>query len=42
MITLVAIIVIPELTNILILVIGVISVASIVDYSFALWRGRTR
>jgi phosphatidylglycerophosphate synthase len=42
MITLVAIIVIPELTNILILVIGIISVASIVDYSFALWRGRTR
>jgi CDP-diacylglycerol---glycerol-3-phosphate 3-phosphatidyltransferase len=42
MITLVAIIVIPELTNSLILTIGVISVASIVDYSIALWRARTR
>ena len=42
LITLVAIIVMPELTNILILSIGLISAASIVDYSFALWRGRTR
>ena len=42
LITLVAIIVMPELTNFLILSIGLISVASIVDYSFALWRGRTR
>jgi CDP-diacylglycerol---glycerol-3-phosphate 3-phosphatidyltransferase len=42
LITLVAIIVMPELTNILVLSIGVISVASIVDYSIALWRGRTR
>ena len=42
LITLVAIVVMPELTEFLILSIGVISVASIVDYSFALWRGRTR
>ena len=41
LITLVAIIVVPELTNFLILSIGLISAASIVDYSFALWRGRT-
>ena len=42
MITLVAILVLPELTDILIATIGVISVASIVDYTIALWRGRTR
>ncbi len=42
LITLVVIIVMPELTSFLILSIGLISVASIVDYSFALWRGRTR
>jgi phosphatidylglycerophosphate synthase len=42
LITLVAIIVMPELTRVLILTIGIISVASIVDYSIALWRGRTR
>jgi phosphatidylglycerophosphate synthase len=42
LITLVVIIVMPELTNFLILSIGLISAASIVDYSFALWRGRTR
>jgi phosphatidylglycerophosphate synthase len=42
MITLVTIIVIPELTDPLILTIGVISLASIVDYTIALWRGRTR
>jgi len=42
LITLVVIIVMPELTEFLILSIGVISAASIVDYTFALWRGRTR
>jgi phosphatidylglycerophosphate synthase len=42
LITLVAIIVIPELTTILILTIGVLSIAAIVDYTFALWRGRAR
>lgn len=42
MITLVAIIVMPELTELLILSIGLISVASIVDYTIALWRARTR
>jgi phosphatidylglycerophosphate synthase len=42
MITLVTIIVMPELTDPLILTIGIISLASIVDYTIALWRGRTR
>ncbi len=42
LITLVAIIVMPELTRVLILTIGVISLASIVDYTIALWRGRAR
>ncbi len=42
MITLVAIIVMPELTAFLILSIGLISVASIIDYTIALWRARTR
>jgi phosphatidylglycerophosphate synthase len=42
MITLVAIIVMPELTDFLILSIGIFSVASIVDYSIALWRARAR
>ncbi len=42
LVTLVAIIVVPELTNILVISIGVISVASIVDYTIALWRGRAR
>lgn len=42
LITLVAIIVMPELTQFLILCIGIISVASIVDYTIALWRARTR
>ena len=32
----------PELTDVLILAIGVVSAASIVDYTFALWRGRAR
>jgi CDP-diacylglycerol---glycerol-3-phosphate 3-phosphatidyltransferase len=42
LITLVAIIVVPELTSVMVLTIGVISIASIVDYTIALWRGRTR
>jgi phosphatidylglycerophosphate synthase len=42
LITLVVIIVMPELTRVLILTIGIISVASIVDYTIALWRGRAR
>jgi phosphatidylglycerophosphate synthase len=42
LITLVTIIVMPELTSFMILIIGIISLASIVDYTIALWRGRTR
>lgn len=42
LITLVVMIVMPELTRALILTIGIISVASIVDYTIALWRGRAR
>ena len=42
LITLVAIVVVPELTGPLILTIGIVSLASIVDYTFALWRGRAR
>ena len=42
LITLLAIIIVPELTNILVITIGVISAASIIDYTIALWRGRAR
>jgi phosphatidylglycerophosphate synthase len=42
LIALVAIIVMPEVTTPLILTIGIISVASIIDYTIALWRGRIR
>lgn len=42
LITLVAIIVLPELTGVLVMTIGIVSAASIVDYSIALWRGRAR
>jgi phosphatidylglycerophosphate synthase len=42
LIALVVIIVVPELTGVLVLMIGIVSVASIVDYTIALWRGRTR
>jgi phosphatidylglycerophosphate synthase len=42
LIALVVIIVVPELTGVLVLIIGIVSVASIVDYTIALWRGRTR
>jgi phosphatidylglycerophosphate synthase len=42
LVILVVIIVMPELTGPLILTIGIISIASIIDYTIALWRGRTR
>lgn len=42
LIALVTIIVMPELTDGLVLAIGAISVASIVDYTIALWRARAR
>ena len=42
LIALVIIVVMPELTDIMIAAIGVVSVASIVDYTVALWRGRAR
>ena len=42
LITLVVVVVLPELTDVLIATIGVLSAASIVDYTIALWRGRTR
>ena len=42
LVTLVVIVVIPELTDTLILIIGTVSVASIVDYTLALWRERRR
>jgi phosphatidylglycerophosphate synthase len=42
LITLAAIVVLPELTEGLIVTIGVVSAASIVDYAIALWRGRAR
>jgi hypothetical protein len=42
LVTLVTIVLLPELTNPLILTIGLLSVASIVDYTIALWRGRVR
>jgi phosphatidylglycerophosphate synthase len=42
LITLTTIIVVPELTNILVVTIGIISTASIIDYTIALWRGRAR
>jgi phosphatidylglycerophosphate synthase len=42
LITLVTIIVMPETTSFMILAIGMLSLASVVDYTIALWRGRTR
>jgi phosphatidylglycerophosphate synthase len=42
LITLVVIVLVPELTDVLIVTIGIASAASIVDYTFALWRGRAR
>jgi len=42
LITLVAVLVTPQYTGLVILAIGIISVASIVDYTMALWRARAR
>jgi phosphatidylglycerophosphate synthase len=42
LITLVVIVLMPELTDILVVTIGVASIASIVDYTIALWKGRER
>ena len=42
LIALVVIVVLPELTDILVATIGIVSVASIIDYTIALWRGRVR
>jgi phosphatidylglycerophosphate synthase len=42
LVTLVAIILMPELTQVLVVTIGVVSAASIVDYTIALWRERVR
>ena len=42
LITLVVIVLMPELTDILVVTIGLVSIASIVDYTIALWRGRER
>jgi phosphatidylglycerophosphate synthase len=41
LITLVVVVILPELTDFLIVTIGIVSAASIVDYTIALWRGRT-
>ena len=40
LVTLVVIILVPELTQVLVVTIGVVSAASIVDYTIALWRER--
>ena len=42
LIALVTILILPELTDFMILTIAVVSAASVVDYTIALWRGRTR
>jgi len=42
LITLVAVLVYPQYTLVLVLAVGVVSVASIVDYTATLWRARTR
>jgi len=42
LIALVTIVALPELTDALVATIGIISVASIIDYTIALWRGRVR
>ena len=42
LITLVAVLVIPDYTALLVIAIGIVSAASIVDYTVALWRARTR
>jgi phosphatidylglycerophosphate synthase len=42
LVALVTILVLPQLTDFVIASIAVVSVASIVDYTLALWRGRAR
>ena len=42
LVTLVTILILPELTDFLIASIAVVSAASVVDYTIALWRGRAR
>lgn len=42
LLTLVMILILPELTDFLIVAIAVVSAGSIVDYTIALWRGRAR
>ena len=42
LITLVAVLLIPEYTALLVIAIGIVSAASIVDYTVALWRARAR
>lgn len=42
LITLVAVILVPEYTELLVLAIGITAAASIVDYTGALWRARAR
>lgn len=42
LVTLVAVLVTPDYTMLLVLAIGVVSAASIIDYTVALWRARTR
>ena len=42
LVTLVAVLILPELTSILVFTTAAVSAAAIVDYTFALWRGRAR
>ncbi|HLA13777.1 MAG TPA: CDP-alcohol phosphatidyltransferase family protein [Gemmatimonadaceae bacterium] len=42
LITLVAVLVTPAYTTLLVIAIGVVSAASIIDYTVALWRARAR
>jgi phosphatidylglycerophosphate synthase len=42
LVALITILILPELTDFLIASIAVVSAASIVDYTIALWRGRAR
>lgn len=42
LVTLVAVLILPELTTFLVFTTAAVSAAAIVDYTFALWRGRAR
>lgn len=42
LIALVAVLVLPQYTKLLVIAIGVVAAASIVDYTIALWRARAR